>query len=103
MFGLNTSADIYVPDANGDFTQLDRAALPCRLAVITVRPADTGDDRERIGQRRRLLWDADYTMPASAQVEISGRRWNVLDGSYSALTDSGTATHYSRCEVELAL
>ena len=106
MIGLVDLADIYIPDEiSGDFTILARGLLPCRLAYSITgsnTAIDAGDERERISSRRRLLWQDDYIMPDSAQVEVDGRRWNVLEGTFSSLRAPNKMIVYYRCDVERA-
>jgi hypothetical protein len=103
MIGLNVLANVYTPGANGDFTVLAKANLLCRLAYIQQGGSDIGGQREDIGSRRRLLWAEVYTMPETAQVEVSGERWNVLAGTVGAMTGPDGSVVYRRCEVVRAL
>ena len=100
MFGLIDSANVYTPNAtDGDFTMLAQSGLACRLAVARRGPEDVGGEREDIGARRRLLWEAAYTMPDEAQVEVGGVRWNVLAGTFSDIRGPDGSVVYRRCEV----
>ena len=66
--------------------------LPGMLGLQVLRPA-----------HRRLLWQEDYTMPETAQVEVDGKRWNVLAGTFGKLRGPSGAVVYRRCEVVSAL
>lgn len=104
MYGLDQSANVYTPNGtNGDFTTLAKSGLVCRLAYIQQGGSDIGGEREDIGQRRRLLWAEAYTMPATAQIEVGGERWNVLAGTDGAIRGLNGAVVYRRCEVVRAL
>lgn len=103
MFGLDQTATVYTPNGTtGDFTVVVQASLICRLAYIEQGGSGIGAEREPIGQRRRLLWEADYTMPETAQVEIDSQRWNVLAGTVGAIRGVNGAVVYRRCEVVIA-
>jgi len=100
MFGISTSATVYTPNAtDGDFT-VEAQTIVCRLAYVKREPENVADDREDIGERRRLLYTTDYTMPDTAQVAIDGVRWNILSGTYGAITGPNGSVVYRRCEVE---
>lgn len=104
MFGLDQTADVYTPNGtDGSFTTLAKSGLVCRLAYIQQGATTIGGEREDIGQRRRLLWAEEYTMPETAQVEVSGERWNVLAGSLGNLRGPSGAVVYRRCEVVRAI
>jgi hypothetical protein len=100
MFGLDQTANVYIPnEMDGNFTQLAKSGLVCRLAYIQEGGTTIGGEREDIGSRRRLLWDEVYTMPETAQVEVDGERWNVSPGTYGALRGPDSSVVYRRCEV----
>lgn len=100
MVGLDQTASVYTPHSTtGDFTVLAKSGLVCRLAYMQQGPNETANDREDVSQRRRLLWEEAYTMPETAQVEVSGERWNVIAGSLGSLRGPGGTVVYRRCEV----
>jgi hypothetical protein len=104
MFGLDQTANIYTPNGtDGDFTTLAKSNLACRLAYIQQGGTDIGGEREDLGNRRRLLWAEAYTMPATAQIEVDGERFNVLAGTYGQIRGVNSAVVYRRCEVVAAL
>jgi len=103
MYGLDQTANIYTPGADGDFTVLAKSGLVCRLAYIQQGGSDIGGEREDIGSRRRLLWEEAYTMPETAQVEVSSERWNVLQGTLGAVRGPDSSVVYRRCEVVRAI
>jgi hypothetical protein len=104
MFGLNATATVYTPHAStGAYTVTAKSGLPCRLAYVEQGGSGIGGEREAIGSKRRLLWREAYTMPDNAQVDVSGQRWNVKEGTYGELTGpDGTSVIYRRCEVVIA-
>lgn len=103
MHGLDQSANVYTPGANGDYTVLAKSGLVCRLAYIQQGGSDIGGEREDIGSRRRLLWAEAYTMPDTAQIEVSSERWNVLAGTVGEVRGPDNSIVYRRCEVVRAL
>ncbi len=104
MFGLDQVANVYTPAvSDGNFTVLAKTNLVCRLAYIEQGGSTVGGERADIGSRRRLLWEEDYAMPESAQVEVAGERWNVLAGTVGALRGPDSSVVYRRCEVTKAI
>lgn len=103
MFGLDQTANVYTPGTNGDYTVLAKPGLACRLAYIEQGGSDIGGERADTGSRRRLLWDEDYAMPDNAQIEVEGKRWNVLAGTPGAIRGPDSRVVYRRCEVVIAL
>ncbi|NJN53286.1 MAG: hypothetical protein HC804_00135 [Anaerolineae bacterium] len=104
MYGLDQTAIVYTPHATtGAYTVVARSELVCRLAYVEQGGSAVGGERENIGQRRRLLWDAEYAMPDEAQVEVDGERWNVLMGTYGQLRGADSQVVYRRCEVVRAI
>jgi len=99
MFGLNATATVYTPNGTtGTYTVLATSGLACRLAVKPA-PTDGAVERAEGTPRRLLLWDDAYSMPNDAQVEIDGQRWNVVAGTFDALTGLDSVVVYRRCEV----
>ena len=99
MYGLNKTATVYTPHATtGDYTVLAKSNLACRLAH-KPSPAGGAEERAELVARRRLLWDEDYTMPETAQVEIDSERWNVQKGTVDKLTDLSSTVIYRRCDL----
>ena len=104
MFGLDQTAKIYTPNGtDGDFTTLAKSGLVCRLAYIQQGGTDIGGERADLGSRRRLIWDEDYTIPETSQIEVDSQRWNVLAGTFGAIRGIDGAVVYRRCEVVRAL
>lgn len=100
MFGITTTGTVYTPNGTtGEFT-VAAQTIVCRLSYVKREAADVADDRENIGERRRLLYTTDYTMPDTAQVAIDGVRWNILSGTYGAITGPNGSVVYRRVEVE---
>ena len=67
------------PDT-GRMTSLQASGIPCQLAIPSMT-AQGGARAEEVSQRE-LRWDPSYTMPEVAfQVEIDGKRWNLVPGS----------------------
>lgn len=104
MFGLIDTAAVYTPNGtDGDFTVLARSGLACRLAYIQQGGSDIGGEREDLGSRRRLLWEADYTMPDTARVVVAGESWHVVAGTFGAMRGPRGEVVYRRCEVVRAI
>lgn len=100
MIGLIDTAVVYTPDpTTGDYTIVDNPSLPCRLAIVTVTGEITGPGRAELVDERRLLWGPGYEMPATAQVEVDGRRWNVEVGSAAAIRGVSGSVEYRRARV----
>ncbi|HLE13524.1 MAG TPA: hypothetical protein VI776_02165 [Anaerolineales bacterium] len=100
MIGLIDMAIVYTPDpTTGAYTVVDKASLPCRLAVVAVAGVDPGPGRVELVDERRLLWGPDYAMPITAQVEIEGARWNVEAGSLAAVRGPDGSIAYRRAKV----
>lgn len=97
--GLDKTATVYTPDpTTGDWTVVNKTGLRVRLALTSVS-GDMGPNRAEAAGARRLLWRPDYAMPADAQLEINGQRWNVIAGSLAEPTGLDGAEVYHRCEV----
>lgn len=104
MVGLDQTANVYTPNGTtGAYDVLAKSGLVCRLAYIQPGGSDIGGEREDLGQRRRLLWEEAYTMPETAQIEVSSERWNVIAGTLGSLRGPSGAVVYRRCEVVRAL
>lgn len=104
MYGLDQTASVYTPDpTTGAFTVLAKSGLICRLAFIDYGGSDIGGEREDIGSQRRLLWAEAYSMPNTAQIEVSSERWNVLDGTFGQIRGPDGTVAYRRCEVTRAI
>lgn len=100
MFGLIHTATVYTPnDTTGEYDQVAKSSLVCRLCYIQTGAANLDNERAAIGENRRLLWSDTYTMPDDAQVEISDMRWNVRAGTYGAPAGPWGTVAYHRCEV----
>lgn len=100
MFGLNKTMTVYTPNGtDGAFDVVGTSGVACRLAFIQHTAGDVGGEREKIGENRRLLWEAAYAMPDDAQVAIDGYRWNVLAGTFGEITGPMGTVLYRRCEV----
>jgi len=74
-------ATVYGRSSGGTFTVVLRADLACRLEQVSRQPAATSSQRRELAAMGSLRYDAEYTMPAVAQVEVDtlpGVRWNPL-------------------------
>lgn len=101
MLGLDQTATVRTPNAsNGRFDVTATTGLECRL-VRSVGGA-SAVDRAEIAASGTLLWDASYVMPAQAQVEVSGERWNVVRGTEALLRGPTGTSHHRRALVERA-
>ncbi len=99
MLGLIDTGIVYTPDpATGAYTVVARTGLACRL-VQQGMSTDMGPARAEKAPGPKLLWDASYVMPESAQLEISGVRWNVEPGTlYAPRLPDGTV-YYRAAQV----
>jgi hypothetical protein len=98
IHGLNQTADVYTPGANGDFTVLAKSGLAVRLAYRPIAVVGAAE-RDELDERRLLMWSENYEMPASAQVLVDGQRWNVRPGTVGALRGLDDTVIYRRAEV----
>ena len=79
---LTMRATVYTRAANGGFTVVQQADLPCRLDPISRQPAATSNERRFLVAMGNLRYSATYTIPDDIPVQIEvdaypGRRWNV--------------------------
>ena len=91
---LDETGTVYVPNpGTGDFDQVAEGGtnLKCRLA--TVQRRDRGNvERTEFSGTRALAYHTSYTaMPNTAQVLISGVRWNVEHDTQEWETAAGIA------------
>lgn len=91
------SADVYTVNTRGAYTVLAQAALPVRLAVLSLHGTTSLPERAEMAALRRLSWGPGYTMPDHAQVEIGGERWNVVQDTLTAhvYPPTGAVVRYS--------
>lgn len=102
MYGLDQTATVYTPHATtGAWTVVAKSGLACRLVRVTIA-ADVGPGRVLAAPQRTLLWNG-YTMPAAAQVDVGGERWNVVDGTVATVRGPAGNTWYQRAEVRQAV
>lgn len=100
MLGLDQVATVYGENAStGAYTDVLRSGLRCRLAHVSTRPAATGGDRAELAAIRNLLWEPDYVLPETAQVEVGGVRWNPVAGTFGAYRGPLGQVVYRRCDV----
>ena len=78
---LTNTASVYGRAANGQYTVLLTSGLACRLLHLNSDGAPSGAGRTEFAARRKFVWDAAYTMPAFAQIEVDGLRWNPVANS----------------------
>lgn len=103
MAGLNATAVVYMPnEVDGDYTEVVRSALKCRLANKRRFGLGDGTERDEEVPNRMVMWQADYVMPENAQIEVDGQRWNVVPDTYAEMRGLGEAVMYRRCEVTQA-
>ena len=97
---LNKTATVYGETvATGAYTTVLQSNLACALRPLDVRPATSGMDRAELSALRRLVWDATYVMPETAQLLIDGLRWDVVSGTFQS-PDTRTGTNVIRtCDV----
>ena len=100
MIGLDQFATVYGENATtGAYTDTLKTGLRCRLAHIPNQPPATAPDRAELAAIRNLLWESDYVLPETAQVEVNGTRWNVVAGTFVAYQGPGGAVVYRRADV----
>lgn len=92
-FGLNATCTVYTQGASGRHDTLARSGLACRF--VPLGGGQTIPDRAANAEGRKLLFDPGYTMPANAQIERDGERWNVLNSSLLARTSPFGGIHHN--------
>lgn len=104
MIPLQQRARVYTTadTGTGTFTHLVKDGLACRLTIAPT-PVLPPDDRAADLPRTRLLWEAGYSMPSPAQVEIDGERWTVRAGSEDAIKGPFGSVVYRRADVAQAV
>lgn len=104
MIGLIDVARVYTPDpTTGNYTVLAKSDLACRLTLVSAMSVDSGPGRAELVDERRLLWEPSYVLPDTAQVEVSGLRYNVQPGTLAAVRDPSGAVEYRRAKVVKAV
>jgi len=94
---LIDSANVYTEHATtGRYTVPARMNLACRLAKISAENAGTA--RAELLSTRRLIWQS-YEMPANAQVEVGGARWNIEAGTIGTYRNKRGAEVYRAADV----
>lgn len=91
------TASVYTAGTSGTYTVLAREGLPVRLAVLSLKGTTSLPERTELAALRRLSWGPEYQMPAHAQVEIGGERWNVVEDTVTAhvYPPTGQTVRYS--------
>jgi hypothetical protein len=74
--------NVYTRGLAGRMDLLVRAALPIRLTHLTPGSNSGAEQRDQLLMRRRLLWALDYYMPDPSEVEIDGKRWRTVTGTF---------------------
>lgn len=100
VYGRNAST--------GRFTTLLQSSVACRLAHVNRQPAATGQQRTELAGIRVLLWDPTYSLPETAQVEVTGvtgpdgstaARWNVRAGTLATMRGPNGQAAYRQADV----
>ena len=96
---LSDTMDVYTVGEGGAYTNKAKSGEPCRLAIVRPGTATGAPERAELAQLRRLYWGPGYTMPAYAQVEVDGQRWNVVPETVAGPTWlDGTVINW-QCDV----
>lgn len=102
MIGLDQTAIVYTEaPVTGAFTVVAKSGLRCRLAH--VRGGGSQPERAELAALRNMLWEPDYVLPETAQVEVDGIRWNPVPGTFGAMRGPSGTVLYRRCDVVRAL
>ena len=91
---LNATATVYVP--TDGYAVAVKSNLRVRLGHLSTAGAATAVERAELAALRRLYWTEDYAMPEGARVEVDGRRWNTIRGTFAAV-DAFTDSDVLRC------
>jgi hypothetical protein len=98
MLGLDQTAVVYTEHATtGLYSVVAKTGLKVRLAHI--RGGETAGDRAELSATRNMLFEPDYVMPETAQVEVDGIRWQPKPGTFEALRDWNSNIVYRRADV----
>jgi hypothetical protein len=100
MIGLKDVATVYSADpTTTEYSVVEVAELPCRLAHPRSGGAGTAPDRAEMEATRLLLWGPDYEMPETAQIEVNGVRWNIQAGTLGRMSGPLGTVVYRRAHV----
>jgi hypothetical protein len=99
---LTETADVYARSGGttGAFTTLVASGVKCRLLHLNTDVA-TGAGRTELAARRKLVFDAAYTLPRYAQIEVNGLRWNPV-AEFETLPWLDGTPAYKRVDVQRA-
>lgn len=104
MLGLVDTATVYVPGGDrGRFITVAKTGLRCRRTHVDRRGGATGAQRAELGALRNFLWEADYVMPAKAQLEMDGLRWNIISNTIGAPKGPDGTVHHRHCDIVRAI
>lgn len=99
MLGFFQRANIFLAGATGKTDALVKSSLRCRLTNPTSGINAGDGERAEYADTRRMLWEPGYIMPEDCQVEVSGVRYNVVDGTKDELYGPNGAVAYRRCRL----
>jgi len=91
---------VYTAAADGRFTTVVQAGVPCRLAALGLANAVTAAERADLAAWRLLYWDTSYELPEdTVQLRIASVSWNPVAGTYEAMDVGEDEIVYRRCQV----
>jgi len=91
---------VYAPAADGTFTTVVQADVPCRLARLGLANAVTAAERADLAAWRLLYWDTSYVLPEdTVQLRVAGVCWNPVAGTYEAMDVGDGEIVYRRAQV----
>jgi len=97
---FNATLTVYTAAADGRFTAVVQADVPCRLAGLGIANAVTAAERADLAAWRLLYWDTSYALPEdTVQLRIGGVSWNPVAGTYEAMDVGADEIVYRRCQV----
>lgn len=98
--GLTQSATVYAEDAaTGAYTTVLKSGLKCRLVHVGRQTATTAGERAELAAIRNLLFEPDYVMPETAQIEVDSIRWAPVAGTFGAFRGPSGAVVFRRADV----
>lgn len=107
--GFDQSASVYGRNTGtGRYTDILKSGLSCRLAHVNRQPAATGAQRTDLASIRVFLWDPAYSLPETAQIEVTGvtgpdgstlARWNVRAGTVATMRGPSGQACYRQADV----
>ena len=97
---LDQTGGVATPAASdGAYTVTANASLRCRVVHLMTQGAYVSESRAEMSERRILMWDSTYTMPANARVTVAGMTFSVVDATVSYPRGPWGTVEFGRAEI----